>query len=126
MKRIITHFLFALLFTSINAWILPAEAQSHGGGHHGTAGHHGSGGHHGAGGRHGMRGHHIDAGAHLHDHGFTQHMHSAPWSVRQPLTCGRLGWRAHDHHWRSAFDYYGLFDREPGIECVQDDTSRHW
>ena len=122
MKRIITRLLIALVFASSASWALPATAQSHGG-HHGSGGHHVAVNHRGSAGHHGIGSHHRDTGVHHHAHVSMHHLHSTVWS---PRACGRLRWRAHDHYWRSAFDYYGLFDREPGVECVQDDAGKHW
>ena len=124
MKRIITHLLISLVLACSITWALPAAAQSRAG-HHGSGGHHGSANHRGSAGHLDIGGHHVNTGVHHHGHVSLHHLHSTGWSPRPRGTCGRLGWRAHDHHWRSAFDYYGLFDREAGVECLQNDAGKH-
>lgn len=139
MKRTVARILIALLLAGTLSLPAPASAQSQGGGHHGAGGHQGTSALRGTAGHHGTGGHHrvlhssardiqVRAGVHPHGHRSLAHghMHSPFWSRRLASRCDRLGWGAHDHHWRSAFDYYGLFDREPGVECVQNDEAAHW
>lgn len=120
MKRIVARLLIALVLGGSVSLAVPAGAQSHGG-HHGTGGHHRV--------LHSSaRDVQVQTGALHHGHRSIvhHHMHSSFWSPRLASRCDRLGWSAHDHHWRSAFDYYGFFDRVPGAECVQDGAGRHW
>lgn len=105
MKRIITHLLIALVLASSAIWALPATAQSLGRQH--VRGHHGTVNHRAVASHHGLDSHHMDTGVHTHGH-VSHHLQSMVWPHRPPATCGRLGLRAHDHYWRSAFEYDAL------------------
>lgn len=121
MKRILARILIAFFLAGAVGLALPAGAQSHGG----SGGHRGIGSHHGN--LHSSVPHfRAHAGHHGHRSLVHHHMHSWVLPRGSASKCDRLGWDAHSHHWRSAFDYYALFDRPAGAECVQNDEAAHW
>ena len=118
---------------ALSCW---SDAAAHGGGHSGGGhsagfGNHGS---HAAGaGLHGSSGRHrllhgspgglrvqVQSSLHAHHFGGSDHMHSPYGLYRSVSRCEQIGWPPHSHHWRSAFDYYGVFDIEPGTRCVEE------
>ena len=123
MKRFLARILIAFFLAGTVGLALPAGAQSHGG----RGGHHGMGGHHGV--LHSPAQYfHAREGARHHGHRslVDHHMHSRYLPRGSASKSDRLGWNAHNHRWRCAFDYYALFDRPAGTKCVQNDEAAHW